>query len=225
MKKILLLLLWILLYLISAFILLCLAIGLNMAVFGRGDGGITAVGGVFALWASYKIVKAIRARVLSKKESISTPVIQKEMPAVDEPKKVENKSKNIFKKAFSTGLLRLHIVLSVLGGVLFSLIFSIVIWDFDEEVWFINFIWPVAYWLWMLFNAGVIIFNNNIISQAWLKLYFLISLCLSITTMILFQSYYEFETALYGIITFLSCYLILFSVVWILRGFQESNKT
>jgi hypothetical protein len=69
MKNFLLFLLWILLYLIFVFIQLCLAIGLNMAVFGRGEGGITAIGGVLAFWTSYKIVKAIRSRLTSKKES------------------------------------------------------------------------------------------------------------------------------------------------------------
>jgi len=66
MKKLLLFLLWILLYLIFAFILLVLAVFLNMAVFGRGDGAITAVGSVFGLWASYKIVKAIRSSLQAK---------------------------------------------------------------------------------------------------------------------------------------------------------------
>jgi len=62
MKNFLLFLLWILLYLIFVFIQLCLAIGLNMAVFGRGEGGITAIGAILSFWTSYKIVKVIRAR-------------------------------------------------------------------------------------------------------------------------------------------------------------------
>ena len=40
-----------------------------MVVLGRMEGGITAIGTILSFWTSYKIVKAIRSRITSKKES------------------------------------------------------------------------------------------------------------------------------------------------------------
>jgi hypothetical protein len=57
MKKTLLVLLSIVIYLFVLFILIWVSIGINFAVFGRGVGGITAFGSIYSFWLSYKFVR------------------------------------------------------------------------------------------------------------------------------------------------------------------------
>ncbi len=59
MKKALIIILSIIIYLISLWVLLAISIGINFAVFGRGAGGITALGSIISIWLSYKFVKWI----------------------------------------------------------------------------------------------------------------------------------------------------------------------
>jgi len=75
MNKVVLFFLSVLLYLVFLFIQLCLSIGLNMAVFGRGEGGITAIGSLLSIWTSYKLLQLIRSRVMTRKEK-STDVVK-----------------------------------------------------------------------------------------------------------------------------------------------------
>lgn len=59
MKKALLIIFSIIIYLISLWVLVAISIGINFAVFGRGAGGITALGSIISIWLSYKFVKWI----------------------------------------------------------------------------------------------------------------------------------------------------------------------
>jgi hypothetical protein len=47
-------------YLVIWFLLAAVAIFINLTLFGRPAGSITAIGGIFAFWASYKIVKWLK---------------------------------------------------------------------------------------------------------------------------------------------------------------------
>jgi len=58
-KKALLIIFSIIIYLISLWVLVAISIGINFAVFGRGAGGITALGSIISIWLSYKFVKWI----------------------------------------------------------------------------------------------------------------------------------------------------------------------
>ena len=59
MKKALLIIFSIIIYLISLWVVVAISIGINFAVFGRGAGGITALGSIISIWLSYKFVKWI----------------------------------------------------------------------------------------------------------------------------------------------------------------------
>jgi len=58
-KKALLIIFSIIIYLISLWVVVAISIGINFAVFGRGAGGITALGSIISIWLSYKFVKWI----------------------------------------------------------------------------------------------------------------------------------------------------------------------
>ena len=57
MKKVLLIILSIIIYFLAVWLLIGISIGINFAVFGRGTGGITAIGSIISFWLSYKFVK------------------------------------------------------------------------------------------------------------------------------------------------------------------------
>ena len=63
MKKVLLFILSAGIYIFIWFLLTGCFIGINLAVYGRGVGGITGLGSVLALWFSYKFVKWIWIKV------------------------------------------------------------------------------------------------------------------------------------------------------------------
>ena len=66
MKKPILIILSIIIYIISFWLLTGVFVGINLAVLGRGIGGITAFGGIISLWLSYKIVKWLWKKYFSK---------------------------------------------------------------------------------------------------------------------------------------------------------------
>jgi hypothetical protein len=57
MKKPLLIILSIIIYFIVLWLLAVVSIGINIAVFGRATGGITAFGGIASIWLAYKFVR------------------------------------------------------------------------------------------------------------------------------------------------------------------------
>lgn len=59
MKKIFAIILSIMLYFFVWWVLVLISIGLNVAIFKKLTGGITALGGIIAFWLSYKIVKRL----------------------------------------------------------------------------------------------------------------------------------------------------------------------
>ena len=134
------------------------------------------------------------------------------------------------------GWLRLHMVLSLLGGVIFSLLYSILIWDFDDTIWITAVFWPLAYWLVLLLHYGIIIFNDSIVSKKWLKRHFFINISISILHMLyrkseqyehysggLRNAWQDVEVGMFGISSFLIYYLLLFSVVWVINGFKKNE--
>ena len=57
MKKPLLIILCIVIYIIVLWLLVGVSIGINFAVFGRGTGGITNIGAIASIWLAFKFVK------------------------------------------------------------------------------------------------------------------------------------------------------------------------
>ena len=57
MKKPLLIILSIIIYIVVLQVLIGLSVGINLAVLGRGTGGMTALGSIISFWLSYKFVK------------------------------------------------------------------------------------------------------------------------------------------------------------------------
>lgn len=146
-------------------------------------------------------------------------------------------------KIYNKGWVRLHIIMSFVGGIIICLLLSILRWDFDKEgIWLICLGWPCFYWLWILINSGVIFFNKNIVSKMWLKRHFYIALFISCLQMIyrITQKYsytnsegeyisyrewnQEYEIAFFGGSSFLIYYFLLFSTIWIMSGFKESKS-
>tara|TARA_B100000927_G_C16264022_1_gene388650 strand:- start:62 stop:691 length:630 start_codon:yes stop_codon:yes gene_type:complete len=135
------------------------------------------------------------------------------------------------------GWLRLHVSLSFLGGIIFSLVYSTLIWDFDETIWGVSIFWPIAYWLGLLLYYGITIFNDNIISKKWLKRHFFINLSISILHMLYRKNeiyeeaayhggryvWEDFEVGFFGMSSFLIYYLLLFLCVWVINGFNKNE--
>ena len=128
----------------------------------------------------------------------------------------------------SKGWLRLHIVISIFGGVIYSFLYSLFILRFDLYYFYpIIFSWPLIYWIWVLLNYGIKIYNNNLISKKWLSKHFLISLFFS-NILILIGEYLNISlenTFFNGVSLFLISYLIFFIFIWIKNGFKESEIT
>ena len=64
MKKIIILIISFFAYLLVLWIQVAVAAGINLAIFGRPSGAITAVLGIISFWTSYKIIKFLRSRFL-----------------------------------------------------------------------------------------------------------------------------------------------------------------
>lgn len=60
MKNLLLFIGTIIVYIVIWFLLGGVAVVINWTFYGRPAGSITAIGGIFAFWASYKIVKWLK---------------------------------------------------------------------------------------------------------------------------------------------------------------------
>jgi|TARA_B110000908_G_scaffold133690_1_gene157722 hypothetical protein len=52
-------------YIILLNIQLGIFVGINMSINGKPVGGLTAIGGVFSLWSSYKITQSLRLKFLN----------------------------------------------------------------------------------------------------------------------------------------------------------------
>tara|TARA_X000000368_G_scaffold182275_1_gene143908 strand:+ start:936 stop:1676 length:741 start_codon:yes stop_codon:yes gene_type:complete len=137
----------------------------------------------------------------------------------------------------SNGWLRLHIIISLFGGLIYILFYSLLIFRFDSFDRFapIIFIWPLIYWTWILLNYSIKIYNNNLMSKKGLFRHFVISLFISILFSIFVHldnhtheylySSTTMQTFSYGSFLFLISYLILFIIIWIRNGFKESEVT
>jgi len=121
-------------------------------------------------------------------------------------------------KIYSKGWLRLHAVMTVLGGGIFCLIYSILIGGhFNTDIWLAWIFWPIFYSIWMLINGGVIINNKNVVSKIWLKRHYVIAWIISIVNMIyIYDGGSDSEVALFGGLTFILYYFLLFTTVWIM---------
>ena len=132
-------------------------------------------------------------------------------------------------KILTKGWVRLHIIISILGGGIFCLLYSILTltWDFNEDIWIVSIFWPIFYWIWMLINSGVLIYSKNLVSKIWLKRHYFIAWLISIIHMI--YRHNEMMADIYGVAffgasTFLIYYIFLFSTIWILNGFKENES-
>lgn len=148
-----------------------------------------------------------------------------------------NRVKSVTKRFISKAWLRLHIVLSIIGGCLLMIFYSIIvgIWDIDD--WGSVITWPLFYWLCILILWGISKFNNEIISKRWLTGHTIINLCISIILIIYafnieyYSSYSneikrqfdDGETMFMGQLSFFLYYLILFIAVWLINGFKQDD--
>ena len=146
-------------------------------------------------------------------------------------------------KLINRGWLRLHVILSIIGGgalFLFQLLISYLMLDLarSDEL-FPCFFWPVFYWVALTLHLAIIRFNNDIIKASTLsnisKLMILCSLLLIVYLSTftypstyngvesIRMSYDPFETTVSAAAFYLLTQLILFSVIWIKHGFQEEK--
>ena len=151
---------------------------------------------------------------------------------------IPQRRENIFNKVFSKGWLRLHIVISLLGGVMLTL-FSLSLLPVrnNEVIWWIAIIWPIAYWLSLLLYSKVLILSSTIISKIWSRNHFFISVLVSILTPIILHitfdqvNFLAFSRGVHAVEafsvvagSFIIYYLVLLVVVWIINGFKEDIR-
>ena len=146
-------------------------------------------------------------------------------------------------KLINRGWLRLHVILSIMGGgalFLFQLLISYLMLDLarSDEL-FVCFIWPVFYWVALTLHLAIIRFNNDIIKASTLsnisKLMILCSLLLIVYLSTftspsnyngvesISMSYDPSVTTFSAAAFYLLTQIILFSVIWIKHGFQEDK--
>lgn len=152
-------------------------------------------------------------------------------------KSYNNRVKSVTKRFISKAWLRLHIVLSIIGGCLLMIFYSIIVgmWDIDDCGSVIT--WPLFYWLCILILWEISKFNNGIISKRWLTGHTIINLCISIILIIyvfnieyysnysgeLRREFDDGEAMFMGQLSFFLYYLILFIAVWLINGFKQDD--
>ena len=140
------------------------------------------------------------------------------------------------------GWLRLHVILSIIGGGALFLFHLLIIYSLgvegDSEKPFSSLlIWPVFYWVALTLHIAIIRFNNDIIKASTLsnisKLMILCSLILIVYLSTFTYPYGGLEsirmsydpsvTTFSAAAFYLLTQIILFSVIWIKHGFQEDK--
>tara|TARA_B100000780_G_scaffold248750_1_gene194199 strand:- start:238 stop:843 length:606 start_codon:yes stop_codon:yes gene_type:complete len=146
-----------------------------------------------------------------------------------------NLNKSVTKRYISKAWLRLHIVLSIIGGCLLMIFYSIItgIWDLENCVSVLT--WPLFYWLCILILWRISKFNNGIISKRWLTGHTIINLCISIILIIyvfnfedsykgnVYRPFDESEPMVAGQLSFFLYYFILYIAVWLINGFKQNE--
>ena len=148
-----------------------------------------------------------------------------------------NLNKSVTKRFISKAWLRLHIVLSIIGGCLLMIFYSIIIGIWDDDNCASVFTWPLFYWLCILILWRISKFNNGIISKRWLTGYTIINLCISIIV-IFYVLHYEWgqrpngdfyypyddsEPMVAGQLSFFLYYFTLYIAVWLINGFKQDE--
>ena len=147
-----------------------------------------------------------------------------------------NRIKSVTKRFISKAWLRLHIVLSIIGGCFPMIIYSIFVVQLDIDDWLSALTWPIFYWLCLLILWGISKFNTAIISKKWLSNHALISLCISIIVIIYYHNditvysdgdtYQEWDdgvSMMFGQLSFIIYFIILFVTVWLINGFKQDD--
>ena len=141
------------------------------------------------------------------------------------------------KRFITKGWWRLHILLSLIGGLLSMSLYSIIVGEWDIDDWGPAILWPLAYWLWILILWGINKFNNGILSKEGLTIHAIINCCISIIVIIyvynieetysskIYKPYDDGEAMFSGQLSFSLYFLLLFAVIWILNGFKEGEKS
>jgi len=145
--------------------------------------------------------------------------------------------KSVAKRFISKPWLRLHIILSIIGGCVPMIFYSIIVGIWDSDDCGSALTWPIFYWLCILILWGISKFNNGIISKRWLTVHTIINLCISIILIIYtfnieyYSSYSnEFHKAfdngqsmMFGQLSFIIYLIILFVSVWLINGFKQDD--
>ena len=149
---------------------------------------------------------------------------------------IEIRAKSVAKRFISKAWLRLHIVLSIIGGCFPMIIYSMLVGEWDIDNWGSALLWPLTYWLCILILWGISKFNNGIISKRWLTGHTIINLCISIIVIIYYynditvysngdtyRSWNDGESMMFGQLSFIIYLIILFVSVWLINGFKQDE--
>lgn len=144
--------------------------------------------------------------------------------------------KSVAKRFISKAWLRLHIILSIIGGCVPMIIYSIFDGKFDIEDWASALTWPIFYWLCLLILWGISKFNTAIISKKWLSIHAIISLCISIIVIIYYynviyvlsngytsRTWDDGTSMIFGQLSFIIYLIILFVSIWLINGFKQDD--
>ena len=142
------------------------------------------------------------------------------------------------------GWLRLHVILSIIGGGALFLFHLLIIYflgvEGDSEKAFSSLlIWPVFYWVALTLHIAIIRFNNDIIKASTLSNISKLMILCSLILIVYFStftyhstndgagsirmSYDPSVTTFSAAAFYLLTQIILFSVIWIKHGFQEDK--
>jgi len=129
----------------------------------------------------------------------------------------------------SIGWVRLHIIMSILGGIVASAILWLI--GNNNLIFYSSIWWPFTYWVVVVIFIGIVKFNDGFLPKDWLGVYSIISLLVS------FIVYYvtnnqlpEFDNELellkpilFGELSVIFVWLGLFVFVWLKNGFSNSD--
>ena len=198
-------------------------------------------GFLIAFYTSYLLVKKINAKPFFQRLYNKMKKTNTDKKEVKENNKLTNivsekPNQQVTKRFISKAWLRLHIVLSIIGGCLPMIIYSIFVWEFDIYYWWSALTWPIFYWLCLLILWGISKFNTAIISKKWLSNHALINLCISIIVIIYFYNdiivysdgdtyrpWDDGESMCFGQLSFIIYLIILFVSVWLINGFKQDE--
>jgi len=136
----------------------------------------------------------------------------------------------IRKNYISIGWVRLHIIMSILGGIVVSAILWLI--GNNNLIFYSSIWWPFTYWVIVVIFIGIVKFNDGFLPKDWLGVYSIISLLVSfITYYVTNNQYCELDNELellipilFGELSVICMWLGLFVFVWLKNGFSKSEQ-